>query len=147
VKTNNIFAVALLALMLGPLPAVADSTARKFADSTAQSTADYKAFYKTVDHSITAYQIYLNPFKYVGKHVDLSNCGIARVIGPDSFQVGCSLIVITEFNTARLTGTETVRVLGTVLGNTTVPGYPGLWPRVQGNFILTRNEKNLWKPL
>jgi hypothetical protein len=67
--------------------------------------------------------------------------------GPDSFQVGCSLIVITEFNTARLTGTEAVRVLGTVLGNTTVPAYPGLWPRVQGNFILTRNEKNLWKPL
>jgi hypothetical protein len=89
-----LFAIAMLALMLGSLPA--------FANWTAQETADYRAFSKTGDASISIRQLDFNSFKYVGKHVTLPICMLSQLTSRKPYAV----FKIVGFNTSVVPGTK-----------------------------------------
>ena len=85
-----------------------------FADSTADKKA---AFVKTVDESISGARIAGNPYKFVGKHVDL-HCVVVQIPDTSFFNAMCgdgqdSLIAI-QHDSKSLEQGQSVRVLGIV---------------------------------
>ena len=101
----KIFAAGALVLAM-TMPAAADVR------------SDKAAFLKTVDESISGNRIANNPFKFVGKHVDL-HCTVTIIPDRDWFNADCSTtddvaIIVIEHDSSSLESGQSIRVLGIV---------------------------------
>lgn len=86
--------------------------------SSADSAADRKAaFLKTVDESISGGRLAGNPYKFVGKHVDL-HCEVLGINDPDFFNAACGddqeVPIVVLHSTKSLEAHQSVRVIGIV---------------------------------
>lgn len=109
--------------------------------ASAQSRAQQRAtFLRTVDESISGGKIAGNPFRYVGKHVDL-HCTVLSIPDPSAFNADCGgdngpLVIIT--GTSGLSTGQAVRIQGTVLKpveGTNMMGGVMQFPAVQALFM------------
>jgi hypothetical protein len=128
---NRRLVLATLAFLLLPPMAMADSVADRKA-----------AFLKTVDESISGARIAGNPWKFVGKHVDL-HCSVGPIIDEHTFNGVCGdafgdAIAIVCNSTKSLEAGQDVRVLGIVqnpLDGTNTNGGAQKWGVVKAVFM------------
>ena len=101
-------------------------------------------FLKTVDESLSGARIAGNPYKFVGKRVDL-HCTVGNIPQEDFFNATCGtdddgspVTLVIETNTKDLEPGQTVRVIGTVAqpmeGNNAMGGE-GHFPTIEASFM------------
>jgi hypothetical protein len=101
-------------------------------------------FIKTVDESISGARIAGNPYKFVGKHVDL-HCTVDSVPQSDIFNASCGeddngmpVNIVIETDTRELEHGQAVRVIGTVddpMEGNNMMGGETHFPTVKANFM------------
>jgi hypothetical protein len=103
----RVLGVAIIVAAYIPLAVHADTTAQKKA-----------AFIKTVDESISGARLAGNPYKFVGKHVDL-HCTVSGINDPSFFNAACGddqveRAIVILHSSKQLEQGQEVRVLGPV---------------------------------
>jgi hypothetical protein len=103
-----------------------------------------REFLKTVDESLSGARIAGNPYKFVGKHVDL-HCTVENIPQEDFFNASCgtdddgdSVTLVIETNTKQLEPGQAVRVIGSVdqpMEGNNAMGGEGHFPTVQAQFM------------
>jgi hypothetical protein len=103
-----------------------------------------REFLKTVDESLSGARIAGNPYKFVGKRVDL-HCTVGNIPQEDFFNATCGtdddgapINLVIETNTKQLEPGQAVRVIGTVdqpMEGNNAMGGEGHFPTIQANFM------------
>ncbi len=106
--------------------------------STPAIASDKSDFLATVDESISGERIAGNPFKFVGKNVDL-HCTVANIPAADVFNASCpDANVVILHSTRDLEQGQAVRVIGTVqdpMDGTNAMGGEMQFPTVLARFL------------
>jgi hypothetical protein len=103
-----------------------------------------REFLKTIDESISGSRIAGNPYKFVGKHVDL-HCTVDSVPQSDFFNASCGeddngmpVNIVIQTDTRQLERGQAVRIIGTVAdpmeGNNMMGGETH-FPTVKADFM------------
>jgi len=103
-----------------------------------------RQFLATVDESVSGARIAGNPYKFVGKRVEL-HCTVSNIPQEDFFNATCGtdendlpVVIVVETNTKDLEANQAVRIIGTVVepsDGTNAMGGHMHFPTVKAEFM------------